>query len=301
MILKMEVFNKEDLPKYTKGYTHSGVFHADDVFASALLKMLYGNEFDIERVSKVPEDVGEDVIVFDIGLGEFDHHQIDAPVRPNGVKYAAFGLLWRRFGKYLVLRDETIELFDRTFVQTIDAIDNGQVAPTITDDISAFTMSSLVSAFNPVSLVDGFPNIEFGHAVKMAKQILLIVLNNVITKIEYGYVVDAIVEQTKNGILVLDQAMPWQESVFSHPNRKTILYVVYPSTRRDWKVQCVPDKPGSFGTRKSLPKEWWGLNDKELQKVCDVNDAIFTHKVGFIGGAATKEGAIEMAEKAIEY
>lgn len=53
--------------KDAKAFTHSGKFHADDVFSSALL--LYLNpEITITRGSKVPE--GYDGIVFDIGRGE---------------------------------------------------------------------------------------------------------------------------------------------------------------------------------------------------------------------------------------
>ena len=73
--------------KDAKAFTHSGKFHADDVFSSALL--LYLNpEITITRGNKVPEDY--DGIVFDIGRGEYDHHQKDSRIRENGVPYAAF-------------------------------------------------------------------------------------------------------------------------------------------------------------------------------------------------------------------
>ena len=50
-------------------FTHSGKFHADDVFSSALL--LYLNpEITILRGNKVPEDF--DGIIFDIGRGRYD-------------------------------------------------------------------------------------------------------------------------------------------------------------------------------------------------------------------------------------
>ena len=69
-------------------FTHSGKFHADDVFSAALL--LYLNpEITITRGNRVPEDF--DGIVFDIGRGRYDHHQKDSRVRENGIAYAAFG------------------------------------------------------------------------------------------------------------------------------------------------------------------------------------------------------------------
>ena len=61
------------------------------MFSSALL--LYINpEISITRGNSVPDDFTG--IVFDIGRGEFDHHQKDSRIRENGVPYAAFGLLW---------------------------------------------------------------------------------------------------------------------------------------------------------------------------------------------------------------
>ncbi len=76
-------------------FTHGGKFHADDVFSSALL--LYINpEISITRGNSVPDDFTG--IVFDIGRGEFDHHQKDSRIRENGVPYAAFGLLWESVG-----------------------------------------------------------------------------------------------------------------------------------------------------------------------------------------------------------
>ena len=78
-----------------KAFTHSGKFHADDVFSSALL--LYLNpQITITRGNRVPE--GYDGIVFDIGRGRYDHHQRDSRVRENGVPYAAICLLWEEHG-----------------------------------------------------------------------------------------------------------------------------------------------------------------------------------------------------------
>ena len=43
-----------------------------------------------------PDDF--DGIVYDVGGGMFDHHSEPRECRPNGVPYAAFGLLWRVVG-----------------------------------------------------------------------------------------------------------------------------------------------------------------------------------------------------------
>ena len=69
-----------ELPPYA--LTHAGKFHADDVFSGALLRLLRPG-IGISRVFQIPENF--DGLVFDIGWGEFDHHQQGAPVRENGV------------------------------------------------------------------------------------------------------------------------------------------------------------------------------------------------------------------------
>ena len=78
------------------GFTHAGKFHADDVFATALLQIIRP-DIRITRGFVVPDDF--DGIVYDIGFGMFDHHQEPREYRANGIPYAAFGLLcgcWAR-------------------------------------------------------------------------------------------------------------------------------------------------------------------------------------------------------------
>ena len=62
-------------------------------------------------------------IVFDIGRGEFDHHQKDSRIGENGVPYAAFGLLWEAVGAD-ILGEELAVKFDESFVQPLDNNDN---------------------------------------------------------------------------------------------------------------------------------------------------------------------------------
>jgi len=60
-------------------------------------------------------------------------------------------------------------------------------------------------------------------------------------------------------------------------------------------------KNGSaFENRLSLPEPWRGLRDEELSKVSGIEDCIFVHMSGFIGGNHTKAGALQMARIAIK-
>ena len=113
--------------------THCGHFHADDILSAALLQIagIIPDVSVVQRVGRVPENFNG--LTFDIGGGEFDHHQHNALVRPNGKKYAAFGLLWNAIGaEYIADKYNTdmntakiaAENFDTEFVTLMDLTDN---------------------------------------------------------------------------------------------------------------------------------------------------------------------------------
>lgn len=125
-------------------YTHKNKFHADDIFAAALLFLLYQeqhasmSEDECSKHFKVLRVTNEDAnafeaagvnahgiypLVFDIGNGEYDHHSHVREERPNGNVYAAFGKLWRACYKEFGIDDEHYRIFDQNFVQYIDAND----------------------------------------------------------------------------------------------------------------------------------------------------------------------------------
>lgn len=142
-------------------FTHGGKFHADDVFSSALL--LYINpEISITRGNSVPDDFTG--IVFDIGRGEFDHHQKDSRIRGNGVPYAAFGLLWEAVGAD-ILGEELAVKFDESFVQPLDNNDN-------TGEKNE--LATLIGNFNPSWDYEGGSDEAFFQAVSVAGMILVL-------------------------------------------------------------------------------------------------------------------------------
>ena len=61
-----------------------------------------------------------------------------------------------------------------------------------------------------------------------------------------------------------------------------------------------PPSPSAPPPRLPLPEPWRGLRD-ELSKKCEVENCVFVHVSGFIGGSTTKEGAVEMAVKALDF
>ena len=150
--------------------THAGKFHADDVFAAALLRILKPG-VEIRRVYQVPEDFTG--LVFDIGWGEFDHHQSGAPVRENGVPYAAFGLLWREFGASILGRTEAQRL-DERFIQPIDLDDNTGCGGALPD---------LIADFTPLWDSGADPDQRFLEAVELAQKVLQNRLDSVLATV----------------------------------------------------------------------------------------------------------------------
>ena len=99
-------------------------------------------------------------------------------------------------------------------------------------------------------------------------------------------------------MIVLEQYTPWKRTV--HNLSQEALYMVYPSSTGQWRVQTVPVEPGSFEDRKPLPKAWAGLPDDELKAVTGIDDAMFCHNGLFIAGAESFESTMKMAQMAVD-
>lgn len=292
-------------PKIANVITHSGTFHSDEVLATVILEKVLGNII-VCRTFKVPENLADDVIVYDIGFGKYDHHQKDGNgYRENGVPYAAAGLIWRDFGRRLVANTCNPELvwnlIDRDLIQGVDATDNGRM-PKADYPIQAMSFSTMISTFNPNWNSKELSEEAFSKAVEFAKIVFDNVLVNAEAKAKAQVIVNDAIERSEGHIMVLNQFVPWQDVIFSSESQKAadIQFVVFPSNRGGYNWQCVPDALGSFGQRKSVPNEWKGLSSLELQKVTGVATASFCHPAGFVGGAETLEDALALAKIAVE-
>lgn len=290
--------------------THNGVFHADEIFATALLCNM--QDVKLLRTNCVnPEDSTINQIVYDIGGGKYDHHQKDfSECRKSGTKYSSFGLLWRDCGEwYMNNFANGIEynaklaaaIFDKEFVEGIDAIDNGQIIKH-SDEVSVTSVSNIISMMNP--LWNSGTELEsecFVNAVNLADKIFLRAIETAASKAKAKKVVEEAIEKSENHIMILDFFVPWQSHLLNSENPKAadILYVLFKSKRSGYNVQAVPDAPGSFGMCKMLPEEWAGLNGIDLQIVTNTDTAIFCHNARFICGAESYSDALILANLAV--
>lgn len=282
-----------------KAFTHSGKFHADDVFSSALL--LYLNpQITITRGNRVPEEY--DGIVFDIGRGRYDHHQRDSRVRENGVQYAAFGLLWEELGGE-ILGGTLAQRFDEEFVQPLDNNDN-------TGEKNE--LATLIGNFNPVwdetEAADGVTEEERDRGLSVgflrAVQVAGMVLENKFARYRADARADEKINQvlamqeTQGGdacILVLPEFVPCQKRL----KETDIAFVIFPSNRGGYCIQP-QKKPDSMNYKCSFPKQWLGLENEELQKATGLASAGFCHKGGFLMTVGDEADAIRACEISLE-
>lgn len=279
--------------KNASAFTHSGKFHADDVFSAALL--LYLNpEITIIRGNKVPDDYKG--LVFDIGRGQYDHHQKDSRVRENGVPYAAFGLLWEALGAE-ILGAELAEKFDESFVQPLDNNDN-------TGEKNE--LATLIGNFNPGWDSKGSNDQAFFQAVSVAGMIL----ENKFERYRGNERADKRVEEVleehqralKTGdtpaentnILVLPEFIPCQKRL----SETSIAFVIFPSNRGGYCIQP-QKKEYSMNYKCSFPSQWLGLEGEELIAATGLESAVFCHKGGFLMTCGTLEDSLRACRSSL--
>jgi uncharacterized UPF0160 family protein len=287
--------------------THDGTFHADEAFAIAALRLAAGpaeiirtRDDAVLAGCELRVDVG---MRNDPGSGDFDHHQKGgAGERPNGIRYASFGLIWRHFGEALCGDLAVAATVDEALVQGVDAHDNGQtITRSLVGTAQPMTVSGMIAALNPRWDEDVTPedaDRRFEDAVALAGQILEREIGGAAAKARATRLVhDAIGRSTDPRVIELDRGMPWHEAVVT--GAPDALFVIYPKTD-GWGLQAVPRELGSFGNRKDLPSEWAGRSGTELAAVTGVEDAVFCHTGRFMAVAQTREGIAALARQALD-
>ncbi len=275
--------------------THSGTMHSDEVFATAFLDLYKGN-IKVFRTTNIPNDLSKDVLVYDIGRGIFDHHQLDAEKRENGITYSSFGLLWKSFGKdFLSQRmiediEEVFNLFEKDLVEGIDADDNG-VFPKIEANYKVKTLSDIIKLFNPAYKSNQNEQIQFIKAVEFAKIIIEEELTSVIGKAIAKKQVLASLANKENHTLYLDEYMPYEQTLLQDESSKDIYFVVYPSNRGGYGIKTVPISLEDHTKRKDFPEEWAGLENEELERVSNIKGLTFCHTTRFLVSCDSKETA----------
>ena len=158
---------------------HGGAFHTDDVLAAVLMRIYDRNihifrESDSDRIADYLRD--PTVLVADIGFGDFDHHQLNAPFNRYGIKHAACGRLYEALKKDIPLT--AVQRANLEFVMPhIENTDNNgsRQFGKVYNNLSS-TINSLRPTFLEVeeseSSEQELMNKHFGSAMKLLRDTL---------------------------------------------------------------------------------------------------------------------------------
>jgi uncharacterized UPF0160 family protein len=267
--------------------THSGTFHADDVFAVAMVKLLLKDTpHTLTRTRDTALMESADWLL-DIGntynpeTKRFDHHMREgAGARENGIPFAACGLVWKHYGETLAGSTEARDIVDEQLIQTIDALDNGSHAVSFNPHLgdSPYTIRTLIQrSFRPAwNSTESFDD-AFNHAVTYAQEILLREIHQASSSIaKRTYAQKLYDESTDKRILI----SPLGISAGSFIPFPDVQIVIAPDLSKDgyFAVQAVGVSPDTFDARVYFPESWAGLRDEALVTLSGVPGAVFCHK-----------------------
>ncbi|MSU55060.1 MAG: MYG1 family protein [Candidatus Taylorbacteria bacterium] len=289
--------------------THDGVFHADDCFSVATLLLF------LETVPVAPTVIrtrDESLLkkanyVVDVG-GEhkpennrFDHHQEGgAGVRPNKIPYAAFGLVWNKFGKDVCGSNEIADKVEIELVVPVDADDSGfSIYSKLIPGVVPYTVSNFVHDFRP-TWQESQDTLDacFKEAVSFARKILERSITQSKASIKGALEVMKIYNKSEDKrIIVLDSYYPHEQTLSELPEP---VFSVYPRPDGKWTAKALRDDVSVFKNRKDFPASWAGKRDAELASTTGVFDAVFCHNGRFMVVALSRDSAIKLAKLALE-
>eukprot|EP00559_Dactyliosolen_fragilissimus_P002821 CAMPEP_0184857990 /NCGR_PEP_ID=MMETSP0580-20130426/3132_1 /TAXON_ID=1118495 /ORGANISM="Dactyliosolen fragilissimus" /LENGTH=367 /DNA_ID=CAMNT_0027353901 /DNA_START=209 /DNA_END=1312 /DNA_ORIENTATION=+ len=253
-------------------------------------------------------------------------------------KLSASGLVYRHYGREVIhnfypeLQESHLDwtytkMYDR-FMESVDAVDTGVepfpegFKPLYSDSTG---LSIRVSRLNPrwneecTDEDENGPDDRFEIASGLCGQEFLDILTGVVeSDIPAKTFVETAVKQRfdvdSSGKIICfpSGGLPWKGHLYNmekdmglsddndDAQNQLIKFVLYTDQGGMWRVQAVPIEGRKFDNRLGLPEPWRGVRDEDLEKISGIKGAKFCHAAGFIGGAQTYEGALEMARAALK-
>jgi uncharacterized UPF0160 family protein len=148
----------------------------------------------------------------------------------------------------------------------------------------------LVDHVNPVWDSDEDPDTAFADAAVFAQGVLMREIRHAVSEYKAEALVKEAVQNMENGIIVLDQYLPWEHIVVQNPDAKI---VIYPSARKEINLRLVPVEEGSFKTRLDVPDAWKGKRNEEAGAF--MPGMLFCHSTGFLMAFDNLENALSAA------
>lgn len=278
--------------KYKLKYvvTHNGMFHADDVFAIALVKMMRLPGYRKVVRTRDPALMEGAEYVIDVGCkydGEkyFDHHQKEGcPTFADGQKKAACSLIWDRFGEewlMTICRDVPMVeyVFEKMhqFFRGISEWDNGTQHRGNVMNISEEIRMMNISQFD-----DDQQDKMFSIIVKQKLDVLLLMLRRYCTVFGEIAVLENAVKASEDEKPVL--ILPHGGLPISEVNTTGYTCFLY-GTKNGFNIQAIKDvqPDGSMKSRALADESIRGLSNITLGHT----RVEFVHASGFFAAVST--------------
>ena len=288
-----------------RAVTHNSKFHADDVFATVVLRKLYP-DMQLTR-TRDPDVIASADIAYDLSgmydhaARRYDHHQRGARKRQDtGITYSAFGLIWDHYGREYCAGDEEVwRRVDDIFVRGIDADDNGELKTHQDAYAPEFTVPQIIRQLNPLSGSDEVYDEQFEIAVRLATELFERLCRQVKNECDDMRAVRTAQRVSSHQrVAILDHAIVMNSLISTIDQLE---YVIFPDGADPiWRLYAVNEPGDRFAIKAPLPQEWAGLRDEDMVKVSGVSDATFCHKNRFLAVAKTRDGAWALLKKALE-
>lgn len=261
--------------------THSGPFHADDVFAGALLRVFVDPTLTFVRTREAQKIDAADVAIdvgerYEPGAGRFDHHQ-----RSYGGALSSAGMVLGWLEAEGHVERQLALLLREEWVAYIDAVDCGRERP----DRARPCICTLVSAIGERAETAADFDQLYEQAVQVCQAVLVGVAHGQERSREAEAVVASAMENAErkgSRVLRFDRGYKWKRAYFErggagHPTD----YVMFPDGET-WRLLAIPPEAGSLAQKRPLPAEWAGLSGDALSAVTGVPGSRFCHKNRFI-------------------
>ncbi|PIY66848.1 MYG1 family protein, partial [Shewanella sp. CG_4_10_14_0_8_um_filter_42_13] len=187
---------------------------------------------------------------------------------------------------------------DRILIQPIDAGDNGTAYyKPLFGNILPYEFHSIFGAYSPSWKENTDLDKLFLKMVMLAKDIIKREIKKNTDSIEMEKIIENIYQNTYDKrIIVVTLPFSRFDIVNTLGKYKKPIYAIYPERGdKDWRIVGINKRPGSYLTRKPLPKSWAGKTGEAFRKVTGIKEAKFCHRTKFLAVADNKEGAIALA------
>jgi len=310
--------------------THDGIFHADEVFAIAVLSICYDNDIEIVRTrdEKIIRSAkyNENIFILDVGgeydirRSNYDHHQKDFEMRNIDTKilYSTAGLIWKNYGSVAIIKivpeivsevnhsDFDLYMIEKKvykdIVSVIDAGDNGEFEnkeKILINNKNAIDISKIVSIFNPNWDDEMDENAAFNEAVNMCVNIIKRYVKKEYSIIKAKKYINRnlIKIEEIDSILILDRFIPWKQ-VFDKENLYYVNVVIYPNT---YGTQYIAESVKDFDGKDkfSFPYRLRGQPKERLIELTGYKSIEFVHRTGFLAVFNDKDELIEFVRNLV--